>query len=155
MLHFGAVRAGLNVDAGVLLVAVVAGVGDDHAFDDDVGGDDADGVVLAAAIDRGAFDAAQRDCFVDAQVFLVAGALHFDDIAVLGAVYGRLDGLARPDRERGRCGMARQGHAQEGCGQPSLRGWTENAALHASVHRPVNASSQNSAAPMSRFLKPT
>ena len=117
--HDGTVRAGLDVDAGVLLQQAVARIRHDQPLDDDIGGDDADGVSLVAAADGGAVDAAQRQCPVNPKVFHVAAALDVDLVTGRGPVDGGLDLLARVDGDHGslRHRAAQQAGQQQQAGQ--------------------------------------
>jgi hypothetical protein len=82
--HDGAVRARVEVDAGVLVFQAVARVAHDQALDEHVRRRHAYGVALVAAADGGAIEAAQRERLVDQQVGAVLAARHLDHIASLG-----------------------------------------------------------------------
>ena len=111
--------ARLDVDARVLLQQAVARIRHDQPLDDDIGGDDADGVSPVAAADGGAVDAAQRQRPVDPKVFHVAAALDADLVTGRGLVDGSLDLLARVDGDDRslRHRAAQQAGQQEKTGQ--------------------------------------
>jgi hypothetical protein len=140
----GAVRAGFDVDAGVLRQQAVARVAHDQALDRHVGRLDADGVALHAAAEGGLADAAQGQRFGDHQVALVPSRLHFDHVAGGGPVQRGLDGLAGAHRPRRRLRGAGQGQEQQG-----------EEALHPATGQPSAFKARNSEAPISRFLNAT
>ena len=117
--HHRLVRAGVDVDAGVLVQGVAARVGDDQALDGDVLGLHADGVFLQLAVDRRALDAAQGQRLVDHQVAEIARALDFDHVARRCAVDDGLDGFAGLHTPRRRACRRRQSRSQRECGGQS------------------------------------
>ena len=86
--HHGTVRAGVEVDAGVLRLQVVARVTHDQSFDHHVRRGHADGVTLVATAQGRAVQPAQRQRLVDQQVGAVLAALHLHRVAGLGRAHG-------------------------------------------------------------------
>ena len=147
--HHGAVRAGVDVDARVLILEAGARVAHDQAFQHHIGGSDADGVAHLPAAERGAVDAAQRQRLVDAQVHAVKTPFHLHCVARGGSLHGGLQILTGLHAHGGGAGRL----AEQAGGQGQQREGGKVRLHHANPTSVLMA--RNKAAPISRFLKPT
>ena len=108
--HREAMRAGLDIDAGVLVLQAVAGVQHEQVLDQHVRRSHAYRVSREAAAQLRAAGAAQRQRLLDTQVFAVMPGGEDHHITGRGAINRRLDGLAR---RHAPLGSARGAHDEQ------------------------------------------
>ncbi len=111
--HHSTVRAGVDVDAGVLVLEAVARVAHDQAFDGHIGRRHPQRVALQRPVQRGTADAAQCQWLVDEEVAAVQPALDFQYVARLGRHDRLLQRRARFDAQRSRLRAGQQDGQQQ------------------------------------------
>ncbi len=99
-------RAGHQVDAGVLVLQAVAGIAHDQTIDRDVGRGDRDRIAAQFTGDGGAADAAQGQRFADSQIPFVAALCDTDLVAIARGVDGLLYRLSGVHVDHGCAGRA-------------------------------------------------